>query len=219
MTHVQGGLNGHRRERVGEDVFEDDPEPGVTHHPGGVDVVLLAHLQDLTSDDAGVASPHDEGQCHHDVREGRPQDGGDGEREDQRRDREEHIHHPHQDGVHPAAEDAGDAAYDHAHRQGSGHHVDRELQREPRPPHDPVQHVLSPPGGAEGMSGASRRHGDRTQVARHLVGAAGIGIHDERGEDRHPHHQHDDDEADQGAAPAEDLPGGAQQPPRPHQRR
>ncbi len=112
MTHIQRGLNRHRRDGIGQDVFSNDPEFGVSDNPRRVYIVLLSYLEDLASDDSGVTRPHDRLQRHHDVDERRPQDHGDRQREDKSGYGEEDIHCPHQNRVHLAAHDSGRRPHD-----------------------------------------------------------------------------------------------------------
>ena len=117
--HVHGRLDHHRGDRVGEDVLEVDPELGVADDPGGVDVLVLLHVDDLSPDDSGVLHPVDDGQGEDDVRERRAEHSGDRQGEDELGYGEEDVHHPHQDLVDLPSDEARQAPDDGA--DGHGH--------------------------------------------------------------------------------------------------
>ena len=94
------------------------------------------------------------------LREGGAEHRGDGEREDELGDGEEDVHEPHQDLVHLAADEAGEAADDDADGHGDADHDQRQLERGAGAPDDAVEHVAAVVpwcrAGGPGVPGGSR---------------------------------------------------------------
>ncbi len=121
-------MNDDRGDGVGEHVLCVDPPWGVADHAGGIDVLVLLHVDDLGPHDAGVLHPEHDGQRQDDVAERRAEHGGDGEGEDQLRDREEHVHDAHQNLVDAPASKTRQAADGDPDGDGDAHDDQGEAQ-------------------------------------------------------------------------------------------
>ena len=149
------------------------------------DVVRAAQRQRL-----GPRQPRDRrpgGQRDRDdgVLEPGPQRRHEGERQDQRRERQEDVGDPHQHRVEPAAEVAGERPDREPDRPDDDRDQRDDRQRDPRAVDDAAEHVAPDLVGAEEVR-AARRLQHRRQVLQ-----VGVLRRDQRREHRH-HDQHRD---------------------------
>ena len=64
-----------------------------------VDELAAFETEHLAASNTGVRRPPYQQQCQHRILNARPERGGDGHRQDQRREREDHVHQAHSDVV------------------------------------------------------------------------------------------------------------------------
>ena len=107
LAGLEGSEDDDRGEGVDEDVTADDRAGGAAG-PGRDDVLAVAEGEDGGADEAGEGGDEDDGEGHHRVEEAGTEGGDDGDGEEDRREGEEDVGDPHQHGVDPAAEVAGD---------------------------------------------------------------------------------------------------------------
>ena len=180
--------------------------------PGRLDVLLLLDRQGLATDDPGDAGPGEERDHPQNHGEARAEHNREGQRQHHVGERKHRVHEPGQHRVdHPAevagdhadgdAGDRGDQRGDHSHEQG-----------DPRAVEDSHQQV---PAGAVGTQDEPVGPGADGQASRALSGVRVRGVGwvpgkcGERGRcDGQRHHDHDDDERDNGYFVAEEPAPG-----------
>ena len=149
LGRVEGRDDGERLRHVREHVTAQDPRGADADDPRGVDVGLGLHRQGRVAHDAEVLR-HE----HDRDRQGRGEDATEGaalparqhdrddDRQEQRGERVERVHHQHEDAIEPSAEVAGDESERYAHEARQHDGEDDDLHRGPCPEHDPGEDVL-----------------------------------------------------------------------------
>ncbi|EMF27026.1 cation transport ATPase [Streptomyces gancidicus BKS 13-15] len=212
------GLHDHRAERVGQDLREHDAALAHTQGLGREDVVRAALGQHRAAQQAGEHRHlhHTHGDHHRGQR--LPHDGGDGDRQQQRRQRQHHVDEAHDDGVDApsgvaaeggrgAGDDADHEAGDQADQRGD----DADEQGLPGADEHPGEQVAAEVVEAEPVAVAGP---DELALVGEDLAAPGLRARrvgrEERPDDRDEHEQDDDDGADDGhlagLQPAEGLP-------------
>jgi hypothetical protein len=189
-------LHDERRHAVRQDSDEHQPERTGAGDPRRDDIVLAAlgehraahqadeiGLQGQRQRDDGVLQPRSEDR-HHDQREKETRKG------------EDDVHQPHDQGVDPAAEEAGDEAEHDPDDEAERHHHRADGERVARAVDEAREHVAADRVGAEEEMGAPPFHpqGRRQERIAVLI-VRGIG-RDEIGEDREEDEEEEDGEAD-----------------------
>ena len=190
MPEERGHHDEVRREHVRRDVPEHDPHRARTDRARGLDV---RHLHD-----GERARTHDTRDARDDRHGDRGDDIGDlvltgperrdhGDRNDDEREREQHVHEALDDLIDPPAEVRADDAKDEAERAPDDRRSEADEERGARTEKEPREYVASEVVGAEKML----RRGWREQVLerdrRRVVW--GDAIREQRGED---HREHED---------------------------
>src|SRR2546421_7549697 len=182
-TEHEGGQHDGGVHHVGQDVAPHDGALGAAGHDGQTHVVAILEREHLAAHHARVARPVDDAEDDDDVHLARPHDGGQEDREGQRRQRQPRVGHAHDDLVHPAPEVTGEDPQhraDHAREDDRGeadHHRDARAEDQAR------EHVAPDVVGAEQVRGAAallpRRRPEALAEQAHL----GIVGDDHVGED------------------------------------
>ncbi len=109
--HSYGGLDDERLKDVGEDVAAEQAEVGGSQGAGGFDELKTAGGHDLGADEAGVGDPSGESEGKDEVEKAGSEEGDEGDCEQDAGEREEGVGEVDvEDGVNPAAVEAGDGA-------------------------------------------------------------------------------------------------------------
>ena len=154
--HVHARLHRDGREAVRQDVDEDDAEPAGADGARRLDERLGLDREGLALYEPHVARPPDERERHdrvHDPGAERPHDG---ERQDERGHREEHVGHAHDRVPDHAADVARDDPEGHADQPAHEGDEEADPEREPRAEDDARVDVVADLVGAEPVGGAWR---------------------------------------------------------------
>jgi hypothetical protein len=117
------------------------------------DEVARLESQHLAPGQAGVGRPPDDQQGEHRVLDARTQGRGDRHRQDQRGERQHHVHDPHRHLVEPAAEVAGESAVQRPEDRRHDHDDGGDGERDAAAVEDTREHIPSQAVDAEPMLG------------------------------------------------------------------
>jgi len=195
-THAQRGDHDQRSQDVGQDLGEHDAQVAVAQDAGGLDVALALQGQDLGAGDAAGVGPAGEAERDDQAGQAGPEDRHDGERKDQRRDRQHQVGEAAHDIVPPAAPVAGGEAQSDADQAVADLADDADAQRDAGAVEDARVDVAALGIGAEGKFPAGRDLGIHQVGVHHRVGKGEPRRQDGRG----------DGDGDQAAADPEGRP-------------
>src|SRR5215472_10750832 len=128
---------------------EDDPRARATGDFGELDELAFAQAQHLAPDNPRVAGPIDQPKDDNDVPHAWPDDGGEEDGEDQRRQGEPGVGNAHDHLVYPTAEIAGENSQRGADAAGTDGSDNADNQRHSGAKDQPAQHVPGLKVGAE----------------------------------------------------------------------
>ena len=192
------GERGDALDHVLEHVAADDRPSRRPERPGGVDIGLLADADHVVSHHPEVLGHVDRGDRDRRVRTPWPSllesRNGDDDRQEDVGEGEQGVHDQDEDAVGAAADVAGEEPERDADHEREDDREDDDLDRGPRPPDDPREHVVAADGRAERMAAVGRalfREADT--VGADLVEPV---RRQERGEDGEEHEEGDDRDAD-----------------------
>ena len=143
------------------------PESPYARKLGRLDVGPGSDRGDLSSHDPGIPGPPHDRDRQQSVRERRPYGRHNGNGQHGRGKGEEHVGHPHQEHVDPAAHGArhepDDAADDHAGGNDQARADQAESEAEYQPRQDVAPNLISaePRAGVGRVKGSARRRGSR----------------------------------------------------------
>ncbi len=159
---------------------EDDRHVAGAVRDRGAHVVLLPERQHLAARDADEAGRGADAERDRRVEERRPEDRREPDREDQERKREQHVRHPRDHGVDPAAVVAGDEPDRDARSPSPGTSRARRPESRPARPRSPAR-------GCRGRARRCRADAPTTGCASTAVksGSRGRVRRDPGREDRH----------------------------------
>ncbi len=195
----------HGRQQVRQDVAREDAQRAGAERARGLDEVLLHQRAGLGVDHPGDLDPvHHRDHQRHDP-QGRAEDGGERDRQQQRRKRHHQVGKAHDAGADPAAEIARDDAEQRAdqHRDAIGDDADD--QRGARAEDQAREQVAPQEVGAEPEARVrrQRRALERQAVEELLARRIGCEL---RRQQRRERHQDDHGEAEQGCMVAQQGP-------------
>ena len=150
-----GGLHQHRRQRVGQDVAQDDHRRARAGGDGRVDIGLLAQRQHDAAHEARHARDFGDGDGEDDVADAAARQRHQRDGEQDRRDRHQPVHEPHDDAVGPAHETRDEADGETGER-GEERHRQADGERDPRPVEHARIDVAAELVGAEPVSRRGR---------------------------------------------------------------
>ena len=156
---VRGEEDDRGRQRVGQDVAEEDAPPGEAQRPPGRDVVEVPLPQHLAAHEPRVRHPLGRADRDEDVDLARAQERDDGDDQHEEGHRGDHVHGPHDDGVDPSPVVARSRAEQRPEHEREHGRQDADAQIDRRPGEDPGQHVAPEVVGAEGMGARSAAAG------------------------------------------------------------
>ena len=144
------------RDRVGQQVAQDDACVGVAHHPRGGRVVAGLLHADFAAQQAGVEHPadHADGDVH--VGEPGPEHADDHDHQDQEGEGDHRIDEALEQRVRPAAIVADQGTDRGAHQQSRQRREDRDLHVDPVGPDRAREHVAAEIVRAQQVGGARR---------------------------------------------------------------
>ena len=131
------------RHDVREDVPEQDGERPCPADDGRVDEQLGPERERERPRQPRDPRPPDDRERHDHGPRARPEHRRHHDRQDQLREREDDVRAPHEEGVDPAAEVAGDHAREGAHGQRQRKDRDRDQEGDPGADDEPAQHVAA----------------------------------------------------------------------------
>src|SRR5215471_21648854 len=139
-------------------VAEDDPRARATGDFGELDELAFAQAQHLAPDNPRVAGPIDQPKDDNDVPHAWPDDSGEEDGEDQRRQGEPGVGDAHDHLVYPAAEIAGENSQRGTDAAGTDRPDNSDNQRHPSAEDQSAQDVSGLEVGAEDRMRAAARH-------------------------------------------------------------
>ena len=181
-----------RRQDVGDDVLQDDPAPHRAQRLHGLDVLVLLHRERGGPHDPRRSRDDRDGDGDHDVLHGRTEDRGNGQGQDQLREREENVHDALQEQIHPSTRVRADDTQQAADRAARERRREADEQGDARSIHHAAQHVAAELVGPEPVLRA------RPGELRRVVGLVRVVRRErsrEQGDEQHP----DDDQRTDGA--------------------
>ena len=210
-------LHDQRRDRVRQDVADEQQRRARAGHDGGLDIGLLAHRENDRAHQAHHARDFRHDDRDDDAEQPGAEQRDERDRQQDRRDRHQAVHQPHHDGVDPAHV-AGDQADEEPDRDADRRDRDADDQRNPRAVDDAAVDVAAEAVGAHPVGEGARRAvivADRLLDAGHAVAERRIDLRrafraEQRRREPDGGHQQQDDRA-------EDDPAVARQP-RPQRR-
>ncbi len=161
-SDAHGGQDDDGRHDVGEQVAEDDRPGGAADHPGGGHEFPLFDAQHIAARQAHVAWHRGDAYRDHQVDHAGAERGDDGDRQQDARKGQQHIHEAHDDAVGAAPGVAGYQAQEHPNDHGDGHRHDAHRQRDAPAPEHARQDVSPEAVRAQQMPGS---RGWRTMTA------------------------------------------------------
>ena len=166
----------HRRQRVGQDVHQDDAQVRHARVDVGQHELGVAQPQHLRPHQPRQTGPCGEADGDHDAADRRLQDGDDDDGEQEGRDGLEQLGHRHQGAVGDAAEIAGQRAHRDADHNGDQRRHRADQQRDPRAVEQVGRHVAADHVAAQREGGVLTRpqEGRRHQIQR-VVGVEQTG--------------------------------------------
>lgn len=153
--HTDGGLDEDGLQGVGQDGAGEQAEVRGAEGAGCLDEFAFADCGDLRPDEAGVADPGRQGERKDEVRHGGTEEGDDGDGEQDARQGEKSIAEINgEDGIEPAAVEAGERAEDQTQAEGDGHdgggHGERDAGAEDDAGEDVAAEFVCPEGVVPG---------------------------------------------------------------------
>src|ERR1035437_8529872 len=149
LTDLQRGEYQQRVEDVGQQVAAEDGQRAAAGDAGQGDIVALLERKDFAAHDAGVPGPVADDDDDGNGVQARLEDGGEHQRQRERRDRHLDVDQAHDDGIDNAAKIAGGHADQRAEAAGEHDGVEGDNERNTGAGADAAEHVAAEIVGAE----------------------------------------------------------------------
>ena len=207
------------RQRIGQDVAEQQAHRAVAARPGAAHELALADRQHVGADDPRELHPAGDGHHQDHVQEARAEREDDPHREQDIGDGEEDIRHAHDERVGAAPVEAGQEAERDADQAGERDRRESDAEGDPAPVDDAAQDVAPEVIGAERMLREATRLPGRGPEAlgEHLPPRVPRG--DLRGRQRRATHEEKHRDPEDGAEAHSAADRGGDRPGEGHRRR